>query len=1048
MTQDHPPVVYHDYRALVCSFDDSTWVRMGRSVPNLVARHFTSLCRRYLERLDHRRMQWVKRTGGDPARDPFPSYLYNPSCFLTFGHTDSVGLVLIDDIEAMMAVTSHSSSPIEQVQLACCPTLASLGIPAGGVFVDPHTLFDGVPGADKNGDIPGTHSVEREAPLLLWAKLKFNGLVVLGNGLLAQQAAYRTIARRIEAVREILREGSTSEKVPLVTSGDLDPPHLRVAMLAPQGAEDITLLMFARNYSVGIAFLTAVRTLTFADLFGEDPRLSDLLEASRTHQLAVLATGGDSTSVREGLADNHLLSKTYTTLGVSYPAFSNPTANGCGGYVCAYPNLDVNPGHLAAVEAQLFAVDGRDGPAPRALGRAANIHRFLVGRHDYLMELEPGLADAPVRGLPVGGFFRLMQAVYDQAGCPTAGGKLETGLIDVSTSLVIPFPKVVGADGRDRILGAIGPRHRSIMPLLAELRRRCFEQADEQPAPPLCMASLDARMRGLSLPVSLRRATHYLFQIYAHCLSDPFLFDSVLDLHDTFATLHNLLCRILPAAPDGGTDRGPLTSRDLNQLEALLTALHGALTHRIAISLPNWEARDMAIDFRGGLNRLLAAADVPLKCGLGLLRRLTGSGEPPPRNRVGAVTRVTFTPSPGVSSLAAAEPHGIHLAHLDMDVAHILDPFEYSLHAHEVGHLIMRSTPGWDDLLARETAQVCNGAVGAAGAATRIGLDEVAVEMLTYLLVYAPSVDLFRRHLVIRFNSHTASSGRSRQVALAQFGEILLRVFLVTDPFCVAMAAGVDPGGADPLTLVYKDDTDRAWGRFVNMAADSGKYFREYAECDAVPAAAEAVTRYYQQIFRDVYPRYRPSVGRIWKVVVGVYQASCLQAKAYPWVTGRTEDRDRLAAEIDAALEAGRPLHVGILRHAIGVGGTVPATGESLPGGPAPLDEFFVVGQLLRAYFTRSLARLDTALEMHAPRPSPDREIDLDGGTRAVSPALLDPLRSGLVFINPADRRARLRWQAVVHKTLWDQSTHLRSRRLADLFEGGWPGLGKTDMAK
>ena len=138
-------ITYHNYLAMVCSFDDSSWVRMGRTVPDVVSRQFTTACRKYLATLESHRKSWSERAGANAVADVFSNYLYNPICTIAFGHTDHIGLVLIDDIAATTAVTIDSISAMEQVHLASCPKLSSLGIAPGGVFVEPHTLFDGAP---------------------------------------------------------------------------------------------------------------------------------------------------------------------------------------------------------------------------------------------------------------------------------------------------------------------------------------------------------------------------------------------------------------------------------------------------------------------------------------------------------------------------------------------------------------------------------------------------------------------------------------------------------------------------------------------------------------------------------------------------------------------------------------------------------------------------------------------------------------------------------------------------------------------------------------
>ncbi len=1028
MARKESQIAYHDYLALVCSFDDSAWVRMGNATLNLVPNQFTNLCHKYFINLEEARLAWIANNGEGTGTEPFASYLYNPACFLTFGHADSVGLVLIDEIEAMMAITSHSTSPVEQANLSYCPKLSSLGIGADGIFVDPHLLFDAKRHNPNECPQRRSHSIEQTAPLFHWARLKLNGFAVLGYGLLIQQCAYRTIAKKIEEIQALLLKGKGA---PLIEPEDVSPDRLKITFLDPQGSEDLAILIFSKNYSVGITILSAIRALTFGDLFSEDTLIPSILERSKAHKLLTLTGKKKTSSVKAGLENNHIISKTYTTLGVSYSAFWDIKKPACNGYVSAFPNLDINPGHLASVEATLFKANVGKNVSTQNLGRADSIHRFLVGRQDYLVELKADLGSEMVTGLSILDFFELMRGVYHQFDCPNAKGETETGLLDISTSLVIPFPKIVTNAGVELIPPKISDNHLSIMPLLLALRKSTFEgPADKSPGadPILCIRKLEESLNRLLLPRSLRRATHYLFQIYAHCLSDPFLFDCVLDLHDSFAALHHFLCRVTPDQERKGYYREGLNLNDIGQVEKFLEALHGALTHRVAISLPNWENRDIAIDFRGGLNRLLAAADVPLKCGLGLLRRQSPPNERSLFNQVGAVTRVTLNPSPVIYSIEKAEKLGLHLAYLEMDASQILDPFEYSIHIHEVAHLIIRNIGSWSEYISIEVDLASPKSLDTADRCAQIGLEEVAVEMLTFLFLFEPSVDLFRRRLVIRYNSCPLNTGLRYSVVVRRFGEILLRLFFVTDPYNKLIESGADIRSPDSLLIKYSDSAEAAWSRFESMMFEVGPIFQEFKECKWAGAPFIELVQDFRKMFFDAYEKYAMSVGRIWKAILRVYQNSCVQSGLYPWSKGRAEDFVKIENEVELAFEMGRPLQVGFLRHSL-------AEESNLN-----LDDFYIVSRLLRTYFRRLIGKIEFSSEMHK-SPMDYTSAKIGRENKKISPAFLDPFNAGLTLVSPKDRRDRIRWQISVLKTMWDQSTYLRSRRLTDLLSNNHPNL-------
>jgi hypothetical protein len=1025
---------YRGHLALICSFDDSTWVRMGRPEQGLVQKRFAGICREYHNRINAQRKGWCESNGLNPDEHEFAPYLYNPACFLTFGHTDSVGLVLVDDIDAMLEITADMRSPVEQVHLAYCPDLSSLGLANRPLFCELHELFDGTPEFIEGGGVlPGIHSVQTFAPLFLWARLKLNGIGLLGEGLLVQQAAYRTIAERIESVVATLSRnmGGAPNGVPLIEPRDLDPSHLRVAFLDPQGAEEITLLVFCRNYTVGISLLTAVRALTLGDVFGTDPRIPRLLDALGLHTRMVAAcerrepTESDTSA---GLRANHLLSKSYTTLGVAYHEFAKPVPDGCGGYVLAYPSVDINPGHLAEVEPRLLypeRVAEKSGvpvqplAAVRSLGRAGDLHRFLVGRHDYLFHLQPKGGDSPVVGLDLSTFFQLMRLMYQSTGCATGGGQIETGLLDISTALVIPFPKIVDTEvGRDAILGSleIQAPHQPIMPVLERLRMAAFSA---RPVPTdisqaRAGAELDDHLRLLGLPSSLRRTIRYFYQDFLHCLADPFLFEGVLDLYDTFSALHTFL---FETVPEPGGERGVFNAESLTDLEALLRALHNALTHRIQSSLPHWELRDMAVDFRGGLNRLVAAADVPLKCGLGIVRRQLESRDEKRDGRdfVGAVTQVTFNPNPYVYPFSAGEKCGVWLAHIDMDVAHIVNPFEYVVYVHESCHLILRSRSDWATCLGEATKSVTG--VSDRELAAEI-LEEAAVEMLTYLFVFAPNAELYQTHFAVRINSTPGVAGVKTKDALGRFGEVLVRAFFATDPGITCGWTVETPVNDSP----YAPAEDEACKRFLVMARRLCLYFREYDTFVSVKGKVEDYEQFLAAMFRSEFHSFRSGVAHVWVYVSRLFHETVLRSGAIPW-TLELEERQAFDQRIADDIAQGAPFLRGACR-----------ANSDEPG--YRFDEFFLVTRLLRHYLAYILGRLDPAKAIHSHRPAPQHFVDTKaspGGGRSWNGMILDPFRSGVMCLNPTDRAEKLRRQIAVMKTLWDQSCTLRARRLHKL---------------
>ena len=158
---------------------------------------------------------------------------------------------------------------------------------------------------------------------------------------------------------------------------------------------------------------------------------------------------------------------------------------------------------------------------------------------------------------------------------------------------------------------------------------RCREWLfDENHENGLNLNSLRDALRQLQIPAPLSTSLRFLYLDYANYLNDVFLFDHVLDLHNVFVAVYNLIVRELPkemreTAQNSYEARTFLDGVDLDNIVELVELLKNALSNRVQIAFRDAERWGLILDVRGGgFNRLLNAADVPLKCGLGLLWRV------------------------------------------------------------------------------------------------------------------------------------------------------------------------------------------------------------------------------------------------------------------------------------------------------------------------------------------------------------------------------------------------------------------------------------------
>lgn len=1039
-------IAYHDYIALLCSLDDSTSIRLGRDADQEVRSQFNSICKEYKGRVTDKCGEWASSNKiPDESRAHFATYLYNPLSFLTFGHADSLGIVLIDDVDAMLEMTADIRSPIEQVQLAFCPTLESLGINDNPYLCDPHNLF--------LQHVDGSFRLETHSPLMLSTKLKVNGLALMHDGLLIQAALYRAISQCITTVTTTLRasylEPTCERTNALMTVADISPESLRICILDPQGSEEISLLVFCSNYTVGVHIVAAIRTLTLYDLCVACPGLESHLANSQVYKTlcGTVFDDGDDDGIKT-IGDNHVLSKTYTTLGVSYPCLQRPASFPCNGFIIGAPHFDVNPGHMSAIQSKLRGLFVGSGALahsnpPVIIGTEESLHRFLVGRHDSLFELQRDGRNSSILAIPTTNFLDGMRHLYLALGCTNKLGSDETGLLDVSTSVVVPFPRFENREVEDRLIRPLGAAHKPFMRVLNTLVETVFgvtraanDLASTENSSVLVDADvlLPRQLRKLLIPSSLRRTIRYLYQEYSRCLADPFLFEVAVDLFDCFYTLHRVIsCQVATMTSQDGIalsgHRGVLRADDFEQLNLFVVALHNSLTHRVAMSQAQWEARDMAIDFRGGLNRIVASAEVPLRHGIDLFRQLlpvTASPNEPsagsdsyPLHPAAAVTQITFSPSPTVSVVELRGLQRMCLAHIEMDVAHILNPTDYAMFVHEVSHLIVRNNEEWSGWTNRTVATIVGD--GDAQSIRRVAttLEEMAVEVLTYLLVFCPDRSVYGRYMCSKFNSHIGNAGIGVTKAVARFIEVLLRAFSAT----VAIDEGEDVAdllASDLNGRVSRWSVNQLEERFAAYSTELAPFFLESHLITTNRLSQHEFGDLCRSAFREYWADYGRAVGDVWGIILRIFVSGGERGVLRDWLRPAGE-KAAIRERVDCAIRSGGAY----VSHKVK---------SDSPAFSNDASEFFISCALINSVVQSGFSQIDTDLEIHAPRSGDDRRIDLARAAPAqFSRVLLDPLRSGWFCVEPASRRKLIQTQIAVLKSLWNQSTNQRGIRFCQL---------------
>lgn len=1125
-------IAYHDQVAMLTFLEESPAVRLTqrpgrgkgrhpeRSVHRLhmqVSRDFTTACCKYRANIERNRQAFnqLNRAQRGPSgwteAPPLAPYLYNPATWVAFGRADAFAIVLLDDVDPMISIMADIKSPIDQATLAFCPKMASLAIPRPRSdipcpFCDLNELFDGplprpeqpphrrprqrqAARADQPAATeqvvyaPSSHSFQRKTPLLAITRFKLGGLAVLGQGLLLQQAIFRAMGRTINEVLvrfwEKLQAKDQQVQALEITTADLQ--DVRCVFLDGQGSEDIVTLVACNNYSVAISMVTSLRCLTFQDVFAMDPWLPQLLDNGEINlHRAILHISQQASRNRKGiepglrgLQDNHIFSASYSTLAVAYEAFQDPSA-ACRGYAEVYAHLDANPGHLGDIERVLpdvyqELVQARQKtPLSTSLGNFATFHRFMVGRHDYLLPMTIDPRQAELRALPIGLFFTYLRAILqrlsDKAQKPAAAIVYETGLLDLSSVLVIPFPEL-------GLVPPVGPRHFPLMDVLLAIRDRVFDP-DTWPAPEQAGRRgalfnpyrLQASLRELRTPWSLCRTLQYLFQGFAGCLADPHLFDSVLDLYDALSTLYAWLTDSLPDIQrrhaQESTEPTPFGQDLVDELNGLLDAIQNAIMHRVYMMLPNTEIRDVAVDLRGGLNKLVLAADVPLKCGLYLLKLLMTPKRQQrvspkaldglPGDQIGAVTRLTFHPRTMCHAIWILGPEPRCLAHVQMNVAHIFRPAQFVTLFHESTHLLYELDSEYAGPEVRPTEPP------SAYRAMAARIEEVFAGLLTHLLVFGTDSDLYLQHYVADYSMQPISVGTGDEIndpdqeTELRFVEVLTRGFLVTH----SIRQAVQQYGDNPLqwpntypefagrvgTAISTEFARRVAQDFNSMIEKVGPLFWGFHDWwhrhdrDAVRTqCVEDFVLLYQDAF--------PALVNVWQSALGVYQ-KLFSGESQASAGRPSSDPEWLMRAVDVGLETTRPLIRGLFDR----GAASKTNADQVETTRASrLNTVQLVCQLIRQYVKYCYGSLNPVHGLHLYRDSNNGMVDLmhepANGAVGWNDFQLDSSHGELYCVDPRQRRARLQREIVILKTLWDISTFLRAERLFKIILDCWPEL-------
>jgi len=1062
--------------------------------------------------------------------DELASFLYNPACFITFGNSDSMAIVTIDDFDPTIRLTSRPTIPVQQACLTFCPTLKSLGLSKRkDLFFELHELCDPKFGMDDGqarkkyglrneeidtlanrscADKAGKALREKltfqelekyigkskdedilkvigkmvspklpfvsERPLLAVTYFKLHGMAILGPGLLMQQTIYKVMADEIKSTLKSL-EGTLNQCDELDITKD-DIKSFRCCFLDPQGWSDLATIVVCRNYSVITSVIAVLRHLTFGRLYDKEPKLKDAIECFGIHKMI---DGANDPPMRK----DHIFWSAYTTLGITYEAFAKDgfraeEAN-YSGKVAADTRLNLYPGHfIEASKATFERGVGRKKQQRFIANREPLKGRYawyLFGHDDFSYEQLPQNKDQVNSAVKLNHLVEQIKCMRDCKGSAWPRNKpFIKYTMGVWTDLRVPVPLSLLTD----IITETSPedkeqrkKHKYIQSVLADIREKLFEKKRAK----LCLNKLVDSLRKIRLPAPLSHSIIYLYNDFARYLCDCFTFDSVLDLYDIFLTTYLLLTEKLPKSlqaklktladikKDGDAQcRVFLSEEDIGNIVELVDLMQAALAHRVQIAFREAERWNYAIDVKGGgLDRLLNAADVPLKCGLGILKRVIAGWTDLPKideqeiatieeqTKVSGALKISQNIRSFSHRICIGNNPDIFLASLDLNLSHLTRPEALCIHLHEAAHLVKDFLQSQGvELMDGSTAEYLSGIdLNNLGTVQKNDLygtiqeryDDIFSEMLVYQFLFYEEMgkksgkklfynehNTYFRHYLANYSFDPISYCDDDRDTFRRMLEVMIRGFLITDPFRVRKSM---PKFYQIKIEPTKAQINAAYERFVKAVKNAGPYFFEFSRLWPKEEDKEGQD-YIERQFKSVFKLSYPTICKIWDTTQAIYRGICYgKPEKGKWGTDPANEvaYKHFQKQIRTGLKKGRPL--------MRILGKIPEH-KSDSERYNRLDTFFVIRHLLREHISRVFKGINAAKSevcLHrlpeSGQPNFNRGELLKGMTKWHT-QLVDRNASVLFAVDPQTRDDYMRRRIVIIKTFWDISTNLRARRM------------------
>lgn len=797
---DHNTPQYEDFGLFLGYLDHSSVIRLGterkfsRSRIEEIREHFSTQCK----------LCYSEGFNSEPGS------FFKPQFATSFGHIDDMAFVFMDDFGKI----SHLAS--------CAPQLEHYTI----AYPFSSSSKSWAKEDRKNAFPPIKEMLDwqesnnrQERPLLTVTHFKFSGILTLSLGLNAQFAILSLIKERISNLLDLLLSIDKREyHKHLFTEHDVD--NVQFAFLDPVSTDDLVLIGRSTNYTLNLMAVTAIRKLTFSDLWDHICN-NKILDLSLFQDKSTLTNGefspadflnlfsdhlpNDPTNQQIGVSNNldsnHICSSSYTTLAacgdISNLVEDAPMVNG---HISARVFGDICPGHEKDVSDWLRWEWSKTEKKTEVKIEENQLTYVLPGKHDLDQGLSEDLHSNLSGVIPTSKFFEFLSGLFTDCPDPRA----ESGFLDINTSLQIPIPRFnhirkSDTSSYNKLSNILEPNvnytgHADVMRQIEKCGDRLVSQFGlSKPA------ELHKNLLNLQFPASARGMTIRLFNEFVTSIKDPLLFDSVLDLYDSFKFLHKMIITLpktLSKTPE--EKRAPYLNESRRLIVEYVEALRDAFLLRIHRSSPRKE--ESYSDIHGSLTNLLNAGETAIKCAIGFLRFSLNLQERTSETVCGLV-------SAHVNQRATARIIRFpdqSTAIVRIDIAHLFQPEHLARVLHEVAHLYFEEKicSGTKDLwkTLREANAVLDDVFPQDERLAKsmfIRLSELFADAFVLQVIFGGNISLFRKYYLLVYNSvygesiKSSKEMQSTREYILQSLDVLYRLFLIQEylinidkPYC------------------------------------------------------------------------------------------------------------------------------------------------------------------------------------------------------------------------------------------------------------------------